>query len=144
MNNQQKLFLYFPNHGIYLFCVCLTVLLFLVACSDKTTPSQFNYKLTQQAFQSELISPLTLQVQKNNIEFAIIFKGGGGSYDKARLERSKDTARVILFDADGKAQKMFVIYQLSGSISGFEPGKYTFQIENADGKLIAEDVFTIQ
>ena len=144
MSRQSKLFLHFFKRGAGLLCLCLAVLLSLVACSDKTTNSQFSYDMSQQVFQSELVSPLTLQVQGENMEFAIAFKGGGGSYDEVCLECSKDTVRVVLFDTDGKLQNMWVVYQLSGSVSGLDSGNYTFQIEDADGRLVAEDVFTIQ
>jgi hypothetical protein len=144
LNRQPELVVHFFKQGTCLLCLFLAISLSLIACSDKITDSQFSYELSQQAFQSELVSPLALQTQGDNVKFAIAFKGGGGSYDAARLERAKDRVRVILFDTDGKLQNMWVIYQLSGSISGLEPGKYTFQIVNEDGRLVDEDSFTIQ
>ena len=144
MRKRLELSVHFFKRGASPLCLYLVVLLSLVACSNKTTDASFSYKLSQQAFQSELVSPLTLQIQGNDIGFTIAFKGGGGAYDEAHLERSKDTVRIILFDTDGKLQNMWVIYQLSGSVSDLDSGNYTFQIEDADGRLIAEDSFTIE
>jgi len=144
LRKRLELSVHFFKRGASPLCLYLAVLLSLVACSNKTTDVSFSYKLSQQAFQSELVSPLTLQVQGNDIGFAIAFKGGGGAYDEACLKRSEDIVRVMLFDIDSEAQKMFVVYQLSGSISDLKSGHYTFQIVDTDGRLIAEDVFTIQ
>jgi hypothetical protein len=117
----------------------------LVGCSNKKSIiQQFKYELQQQTYQADLISPLHLQVQGNSLEFAIIFKDGGGSLDEARLERSGTLLRIILFDTDGKLQDMWVVYIFSGSVLELTPGNYTIQIEDSEGNLIAKEMFVIQ
>jgi hypothetical protein len=130
---------------LYFLLLTCGFLLSVVACSKSPAHApQLTYKLTQHAYQSELISPLTLQVEDRSVQLMISFKGGGGSYDAARLERSGDGIRIILFDTDGKLQNMWVIYQLSGMISDLEPGGYKLQINDSNRTVIAEDVFTIR
>lgn len=144
MSRQPERFVHFFKQGVYVVCLFVTTSVALIACSDKTTESQFSYQLAQRALQPELVSPLRLQIQENKIGFAISFEAGSGAYDAARLERAKDTVQVILFDTDAKVQKIFVIYQLSGSISDIEPGEYTFQIVGTDERLVGEESFTVQ
>jgi hypothetical protein len=129
----------------YLVGLLLALLPYSVSCSNKEAATlQFDYNLQQQTYQANLVSPLQLQIKGDNLDFTIFFTGGGGSYDKARLEQSNKKLQIILFDKDGKLQNMRVIYHLSGSISSLEPGKYELQIENSEGTKIAEDTFVIQ
>jgi hypothetical protein len=127
------------------FALALVGLFSLGACSEQgvLTP-KLDYELTQQAYRPELVSSLTLQVQDDSLHFAIIFQGGGGENEKARLEVVDGVLRLVLINADHKSEKMQVNYYLEGSVSGLGPGEYRLQIVDSSDRLIAEDTFTIR
>ena len=88
--------------------------------------------------------PLSIEVQDSEVSFSTVFQGGGGDNESARLRVEDATLLVELVNADHKAEKMLVLYHLSGTISGLDPDEYLFQIEDSTGRLVAEGKFNIE
>ncbi len=114
-----------------------------VSCISRSAVPEFDYNLIQQAFKQEDISPLILQKRANSITFTVAFKGGGKDYDKARLESYGNTERIVLYNTSGALENMWVIFRMTGSIFGLEPGHYNLQIKDSNDTLIAENTFTL-
>jgi hypothetical protein len=134
-------------HSIWRFRLLMALGLMLgpVACSARQAHAPlFSYHLSQVGYQPDRLSPLTIRVADQIVQFSMAFQGGGGAYEKAQLERSGSIFKCILSDTDGKLQNMWAVYQLSGSIAPLEPGTYTLQVEEAAGRLLARGSFTIR
>jgi len=125
----------------------LLMLLMLLpsSCALKSTSRvHFTYELRQEHFEREKLTPLSIEVQDAEVGFSIVFQGGGGENEAARLRTEDGTLQVVLINTDDKAEKMLVLYHLSGTVSGLDMGDYLFQIKDSTGRLVAEGKFNIE
>jgi len=122
----------------------LAVLLFSSCAMESTRRPHLMYELQQEHFERDGLTPLSLEVQNEEVNFSIVFQGGGGENEAARLRIGDRTLQVVLINTDNKAEKMLVLYRFSGTISGLGSGEYLFQIKDSAGRLVAEEKFNIE